>query len=285
MSVVALVDGVRADALPLDDRGLLYGDGLFETMLAREGRVALWALHWERLSAGCARLAIAAPARETFEADIAMLLSGDASDAVIKLVVTRGSGARGYAPPVAAMTRRLALRHVLAPLPATTYDDGVALMHSDVVVGDNPALAGLKHLGRLEQVLARAALRPDCYDALQSDPHGAIAGATSANIFARIDGAWRTPPVDRYGIAGVCRAALLAADDTRATPGVTIAPITRDELQRAEAVFLTNAVRGVVPVARIDERALDDHADALGFARRLAARGFVAPGSERWLTT
>jgi 4-amino-4-deoxychorismate lyase len=284
VSVVALVDGVRADALPLDDRGLLYGDGLFETMLARDGRIALWPLHWQRLSAGCARLGITAPARDAVEADIAMLLSGDAPDVVIKLVVTRGSGARGDMPPVDATTRRMAVRHVLAALPATTYDEGVALTHSDVVVGGNPSLAGLKHLGRLEQVLARAALRPDCHDALQSDPRGEIVGATSANVFARIDGAWRTPPVDRYGIAGVCRAALLATEDARAAPCITITPITRDALRRADAVFVTNAVRGVVPVARIDERALNDHIDALAFARRLAARGFVPSGSERWLT-
>lgn len=267
-----------AQALPLLDRGYAYGDGLFETLRAHRGTLPWWDAHWRRLSRGAARLRLPLPRPEFVRAEAERLLDG--ADAVLKLVVSRGAGGRGYAPPAEPVPTWLLSRHELPP-PAPAA--GLRLRWCETRLATPSALAGLKHCNRLEQVLARAEWTdPGIDEGLMRDGDGAVVCATAANLFVLREGLWWTPSVERCGVAGVCRERLLAILGDRAAETATL---SQDALESADAVFLCNAVRGILPVARLGERVWPSHSAVAGLQRRLAQshpafESAAPPGSE-----
>ncbi len=231
------------------NRGLAYGDGLFETMRVHRAGVPLWSRHLARLREGARRLRIALPSADSIEARIADAIAGcDAG--VLKLLLTRGEGGRGYAPPAAAEPVWLLSRHALPASPAA----GLHLHWCEMRLATQPALAGIKHCNRLEQVLARAeAEARGCDEGLMLDLAGNAIGATSANLLVLRDGRWLTPPVDACGVAGVLRGWLLERGL------VEVADLAPDAVESADAVALCNAVRGILPVASLRARAWAPH--------------------------
>ena len=239
----------RLDAVLADDRGLAYGDGLFETLRVHRGEVPWWAQHWARLRLGAERLGIPLP-DETRVRQEAGSLFADGGDGVLKLLVTRGAGERGYATPTNPLPTWIVSRHA-APEPPVA---GLRLHVCGIRLAPQPALAGIKHCNRLEQVLARSEVeRAGADEGLVLDAGGQVVGATAANLFAFIDGRWYTPPIASCGIAGVCRAQLLPA--LAAVEGALSLP----EVETADALFLCNAVRGILSVARLGARAWSPH--------------------------
>ena len=235
----------RLDAIPADDRSLAYGDGLFETMRVHRGEVPWWREHWSRLSLGAERLGIPLPNEARVHGEAGSLFA-DGDDGVLKLLLTRGAGERGYAPPTNAVPTWIVSRHAV---PATPMR-GLNLHVCEIRIASQPKLAGIKHCNRLEQVLARAeAERAGADEGLMLDSAGNAIGATAANLFALIDGRWVTPTMDDCGIAGVCRARLLPVLDADERT-LSIA-----EVEAADAVFLCNAARGILPVAHLGARA------------------------------
>ncbi len=231
------------------DRGLAYGDGLFETLRMHRGEAPWWNEHWSRLRLGAERLGIPLP-DETRVRDEAASLFADGGEGVLKLLVTRGAGERGYAPPPNPMPTWIVSRHAVPALPAR----GLRLHLCATRAVSQPALAGIKHCNRLEQVLARAeAERAGADEGLMLDSAGNAVGATAANLFAFIDGRWTTPAIAGSGIAGVCRAKLLPALD--AVEHI----LPPAEVEAADAVFLCNAVRGILAVARLGAREWPSH--------------------------
>ena len=252
----------RVDGVLPDDRGLAYGDGLFETMRVHRGGIPWFDRHWTRLCTGAARLRLALPGRALVEATITDLLAGD-DDGVLKLLVTRGAGARGYAPPIEAEPTWMLSSH---PAPAPARSDGLRLRWCETRLAIQPALAALKHCNRLEQVLARGEWTGDDWDdGLVRDTDGHVVSATSANLFALHGDRWRTPRVDRCGVAGVCRGWLLQATFAEEVS------LSVDDVEHADAVVLCNAVRGILPVARLGDRAWSLHPAVRDLHRRLAA--------------
>ena len=266
--VVRLFRGqVPQPALDAADRGLAYGDGLFETMRVAKGRVPWWPAHRARLQRGAEVLGIAAPSAAWLDAEVASLAATAPDAAVLKLVLTRGAGGRGYAPPADAEPTLMLSLHAFPP----AIDEPLAVRWCALRMAIQPALAGLKHLNRLEQVLARAEWSdPATHEGLLLDARGRVACATAANVFALVGGRWLTPRVDQCGVAGVARAWVLAN-----VPGAAEADLGPAEVEAAEAVFLCNAVRGILPVGRLGERRWPPHAaiDALreAMGRELAA--------------
>lgn len=266
MNARVFVGETRVAAVPAEDRGIAYGDGLFETMRAHQGKVPWWDAHWARLQSGADRLRLALPDQAVVGREAAQLLSGDS--AVLKLLVTRGSGGRGYAPPVAAMPTWVLSKH---PLPVPPPYEGIALRWCATRLALQPALAGIKHCNRLEQVLARAEWKDaavpdrDAHDGLMRSTQGDVIGATAANVFVLRAGRWSTPRVDRCGVSGVCRAwAMAALEAAESRLSVT-------DVETAEAVFLCNAVRGILPVARLAGRTWLPHPQIAMLRRRLTA--------------
>lgn len=253
------VGAQRVTAVPADDRGLAYGDGLFETMRAHRGRVHWWQAHWARLATGAQRLQLSLPDESLVRAEVESLLAGRGD--VLKLLVTRGRGGRGYTPPEPQVPTWLLSRHPLPTTPAT----GLVLRWCDTRLAVQPVLAGLKHCNRLEQVLARTELHGTPADeGLMRSTDGDVVCATAANLFVLRGGRWLTPHVDRCGIAGVCRRwAMDAINATQTRLDVT-------DVEAAEAVFLCNAVRGILPVARLGDRAWAPHPQVAALQQRLA---------------
>ena len=260
-------------AIAADDRGLAYGDGLFETMRAHAGMVPWWPAHWRRLLHGAQRLRIPVPAEAEVVRQVSTLLQG--GEGVVKLLLTRGAGGRGYAPPPDSAPTCIVSHH---PVPVAT-PGGLTLRWCDTRLAEQPALAGMKHCNRLEQVLARlewtapGGPMPGAHDGLMRSTSGDVVCATAANVFALIDGQWRTPPVDRCGVAGVCREWALARLDAR------IGILSPQEVETADAVFLCNAVRGILPVARLGDRRWLPHSRVVDARRALALDhpAFAAP--------
>jgi 4-amino-4-deoxychorismate lyase len=245
-----LIDGRETDRLPADDRGLAYGDGLFETMRLEGKRVPLLELHLARLRAGCDRLRLDAPHDDLLAAEIERVGEGRGTG-IVKLILTRGSGGRGYAPPAAPNPRRIISWHPLPDYPRTHYREGVGVWLTATPLGRNPLLAGLKHLGRLEQVLASMETPPPgCAEGLMRDTPGAVVEGIRSNLFLVRDGHLETPILDQCGVAGVMRRVIIEAAGELEID-VREQRIDLDGVLSADEVFLTSSVFGLWPVVAL----------------------------------
>lgn len=247
-----LVNGQTTGVDPAD-RGLAYGDGLFETMGAVDGRVRRLDLHFDRLEEGCRRLEIPPLPRDLLTREIAASCPKEGR-AVVKLIVTRGSGTRGYAPPEAASPTRVLAISSWPEYDESHYRRGISVRVCQLRLGENPALAGLKHLSRLEQVLAERELRGHgVQQGLVLDTSDRVVGGTSSNVFAVNGIEIATPALLRCGVKGVMRRAVLEASSAL---GMRVAErdLTLDQVLEADEVFVTNSLFGVWPVAAIDSR-------------------------------
>ena len=251
--MTTLVNGRPTDVDPAD-RGLAYGDGLFETMAAFDGRIRWLEYHLDRLAHGCAQLGIPTPDMAVLRAEA--LAAAHGGRHVVKIIVTRGSGARGYAPPATPHPTRIVAKSSWPDYPAENYTRGIRLQTLQLRLGESSALAGLKHLCRLEQVLARMELgHGGAEEGLLLDGSGFVVGGTGSNIFAVRGAELATPALKRCGVRGVMRRVVL---ETAPQAGLTVAErdITVEELLRTDEVFVTNALFGIWPVIDIDGHAL-----------------------------
>ncbi len=242
------INGAPGEAVSVHDRGLHYGDGLFETVAVAEGRPLLWERHLARLSAGAARLHMPMPEAATLTDEAHQLCHGHAR-AVLKVLLTRGSGGRGYAPPHAVLPTRVL---AVYPWPAAVHgraDAGVRVCVCRTRLGSNPALGGIKHLNRLEQVLARAEWSQEYAEGLMLNGEGDVIEGTMSNVFAVLDGGLVTPDVACCGVAGVMRALLI--ERARAILPVDVTRVPLADLVRATEVFLTNSIIGIWPVTQL----------------------------------
>ncbi|WP_338585315.1 aminodeoxychorismate lyase [Pseudomonas sp. MAG733B] len=240
------VDGQPADALSLKDRGLAYGDGLFETIAVRDGSPLLLDRHLSRLAEGCSRLRIATD-HELIRNEV-LAYAAALGDGVLKLILTRGDGLRGYAPDPAAQARRILQGNPPAAYPAVHGERGIRLFPCATRLSSQPLLAGLKHLNRLEQVIARSEWQDsDHAEGLMLDHAGRVIEGVFSNLFLVRDGVLVTADLKRCGVAGVMRAELLFQAESLGIP-VQIADIPLEQLQWADEVFVCNSVYGVWPV-------------------------------------
>jgi 4-amino-4-deoxychorismate lyase len=251
------VDGVPATAVPSDDRGLHYGDGVFETMAWRDGRLRFVELHLARLARGLAALRIPQPGAALLRDELALACTP--GDAVIKLIVTRGSSARGYAAPSLATSRRILFRQPCPVEPQAWWEEGVDVEWSAVTMGEQPALAGLKHLNRLEQVLARTALQRDsarpAQEALLCTSAGLVICGTMTNVFAVEGHTLLTPALGRAGVAGIMRSVILR-EAGRLGLRTAETELPRDRVAAARELLLCNARVGIWPVRSLGGRRL-----------------------------
>jgi 4-amino-4-deoxychorismate lyase len=243
-----LVNGSPGASLSAMDRGLAYGDGVFRTLRMEAGRPVWWQDHLAKLEADCGRLALPAPKRSEWEQDLAWL-AVRMPDAVIRLTVTRGPGPRGYRVPELVFPTRLAVATPLPDFPDPVAKTGARLRICDLRLGHQPRLAGIKHLNRLENTLARMEWDdPEVDEGILLDGEGWVVSGVMSNLLVRHSGAWLTPTLDRCGVAGVTRGRLiksLAAQETR---------LTLDTLLTSEAILLCNSLVRLRWVAQLGDR-------------------------------
>ena len=234
--------------IPATDRSFNYGDGIFTTMQVREGNIQLWPLHLQRLQRAAVQLGFGAIDWQGVEQQAQAAIT--APEQVIKLLLSRGEGGRGYAPTDVGAP----LVYVsTSPMPDYRHarQQGVCLGIAALKLAVQPLLAGLKHNNRLEQVLLKQELAgTDFDDLLVLDQQGFIVEATAANVFLHRDGVWHTPKLQRAGVAGVMRRHIMQqAAISQVDWAVT-------ELASVDAMFICNALMGIVPVRNIAGRAL-----------------------------
>lgn len=248
-SASTLVDGADTDRISVLDRALQYGDGIFETLAVHARQPLLWERHVARLRAGCLRLGLDAPDEAALRADVERLSCG-LERKVIKIILTRGCAGRGYAPPQGASPTRVVSAWPWPDYPAHNARLGVAVRWCRTPASINPALAGIKHLNRLEQVLARAEWGNEYAEGLMRDPDGFVVEGTMSNVFAVSGGSLITPELSRSGVAGVMRAEVMAAAQ-RLGLRCEEAWITAADLERMDEIFLTNSIIGLWPVTAL----------------------------------
>ncbi|MEN0107881.1 MAG: aminodeoxychorismate lyase [Pseudomonas sp.] len=247
--MLSWVDGRPAQAASLVDRGLAYGDGLFETIGVKSGRPQLFERHLARLADGCQRLSI--PADLALIRTELLAFSAELGEGVAKLLLTRGDGLRGYAAPAAATPRRILLGSPFPAYPASHAEQGIRLFPCVTRLAEQPLLAGLKHLNRLEQVLARSEWQDSEHaEGLMQDLSGRVIEGVFSNLFIVRDGQLLTPDLSRSGVAGVMRAELLAQAQALAIP-VAVQPLSLEQLLAADEVFVCNSLYGVWPVTAL----------------------------------
>lgn len=252
MTISILVNGAvppdLTHALAANDRGFHYGDGLFETALLRDGSVRFLDAHLNRLDAGCERLNIVPPGRAVLLADIAQV-SAKLRSGVLKIIVTRGQSDRGYRPLDASHPTRLV---ALYPAPRQETTHLLRLRWCDIRLGRNARLAGIKHLNRLEQVLAQAEWSDATIDeGLMLDTEGEVVSGTASNVFVVRDGTLLTPDLRFCGVQGIMRAQVLGIAQ-RLGMSTGVEPLWPKDLSTADEVFVTNAVRGIRSVGSLE---------------------------------
>mgnify|MGYP001186068812 CR=1 FL=1 len=256
-----LVDGKSTQCLPLTDRSWQYGDGCFTTVAVAGGELVAWDRHWQRLLLCQQKLGLAVVTEERILADWSLLKAefqaAELHHAVLKIVLTRGDGGRGYQVPDAPVTRRVLSLSGYPEHYQQWRENGVLLGQAQLQLARQPALAGLKTLNRLEQVLLKQELKQQgeqsqlVDDLVVTDTAGYVIETTVANLFWRCGNTWFTPDLSAAGIAGVAREQVLALN-----PHVQVGHYRMSDLAHADEIVLSNSLLGIVPVKRFADRDL-----------------------------
>lgn len=256
-------NGQEDAGLPVSLRALHYGDGLFETIRWQGGSAKFFDQHMQRLQLGCQRLKIPFPDPALLLRECRLLMQSNLPErrqaaaqldrAVIKIIVSRGAAARGYAFDPDQIPDRLVMRYDYPDYPAQLWRQGIKTRVCQTRLSRNVSLAGLKHLNRLEQVMARSEWQDvDIHEGFLMDDNGLLVEGSQSNVFLVKDGILHTPMLEQCGVAGVIRECVIKLASDWQIP-LKIAELPIDRLMEADEVFVTNSVVGVWPVAQIDQ--------------------------------
>lgn len=239
------------DASWVRERACQYGDGVFETVACRDGQPCLWELHQSRLDLGCIRLGLPSPDQAALTDVIRTVCRGHVSLG-LKILWTAGHSERGYRRPV--KLRPTGVIQVFSWIPPTDLLR-ISATVCEHRVSENPALAGLKHLNRLDQVIARGEWSDESVDeGIMLGQDGRVVCGTQSNVLIEHDGRLLTPELRSAGVSGVVRQCLVD-ECARANSPIEEAVIMLDDVLHADAVYLTNALMGIARVSQLgDER-------------------------------
>ena len=245
-----LVNGQVSEHLSLLDRSIHYGDGVFETIAVCEGAPLCWEQHLERMAKGCHTLGIPAPSQPVLEKEAAQLIRNQ-NPGVLKIIISRGQGGRGYQSPEELSPVRIIGLYDWPNYPAENSRDGIRAGLCETRLGHNPLLAGIKHLNRLEQVLARSEAGAEGFpEMLMLDISGSVIEGTMSNVFLVSANRLLTPDLGSCGIAGIVRGLILEQAPDLAL-SAEIKPITLEEVGNADELFFCNSIMGIWPVKQL----------------------------------
>lgn len=248
MTAALLHNGSPCTESAVSSRALQYGDGVFRTALYHQGELIDWSLHLQKLAEDCQALQITPPDDGALTAEAHEVAQGRGT-ATIKLIVARQYAGRGYRPSGSQSERWvMALEASAADVPA--YRRGIVTTLSPVTISEQPMLAGVKHLNRLDQVLASCDWPADVQEALMRDSAGRLICGTRSNLFVVRNGELLTPKLDRCGIAGIMRLKVLECSRRMNLKHHQIDLLPQD-LAQAEEVFLTNSLIGIWPLRQL----------------------------------
>jgi 4-amino-4-deoxychorismate lyase len=248
-----MINGSRSDQVAVNDRGLAFGDGCFETIAVKDGEPLLWQRHVQRLFDSCDALGIPVDFSEhQLRGEAKQLLSRD-GNAVLKITVTRGTGGQGYRADNNGPATRILCSLPWRSRSASLHREGARLTVCETRLACNPRLAGIKHLNRLEQVLARAEWRDEYDEGLMLGTNDLVIEGTMSNVFLQAGGEIITPSLDECGVAGVMREEILAQLEKQGVP-CKQAAVTLDMVYKSDAVFVCNSLIGLWPVNALADK-------------------------------
>lgn len=249
-SILSWVNGQQSEKLSVFDRAVAFGDGLFETILVTHGQAPLLPLHLARLERGLKALHIPLSIDQA-EEDISQAIESlDANKRFkLKYIVSRGESEAGYKPNAGINPTRL-LQCAVFDRDLAALQQGIKATVCQWLLSCNSQLAGIKHLNRLDQVMAAKQIPDDCYEGILRDSSGCFIEGTMSNFFVRTEsGLWQTPKLDVSGVKGVMRGHILSEMKAR---NIAVEETRIASLARISEMFISNALIGVVPVLELD---------------------------------
>jgi 4-amino-4-deoxychorismate lyase len=247
-----LINGENKHTLEITDRGLHYGDGLFETIEVIQQQPVFLRQHLARLKAGCQVLKIPYP-DEALLLDEIRQVSKTCEQGVIKLILTRGSGGRGYRQPDLLDPTRIIALHPFPDYPEHYKIQGIKARFCNTRLGLNPLLAGLKHNNRLEQVLARAEWQDEFQEGLMLNLNEHVIEGTMSNLFVVKEKKIYTPEIIVSGIKGVMRQLIInIAQKNKISIQETL--LTEKRVLDADELFVSNSVIGIWPIRSLKNK-------------------------------
>ncbi len=254
-SLRIIINGVEyssADAcISVFDRGFQFGDGLFETIPVRNGEAIFLVRHLARLEKGCQALGIPMDFHAGRLQQSISRLIGARERGVLKIIITRGESARGYACPEDIAPNWVLSLSDSPAWPRELFEQGVETRLCRTQASRNRSLAGIKHLNRLENVLARRELGADEQEGLLLDDNDCIVEGTMTNLFAVKNGVLMTPDLTHSGVCGIMRDYLLELAEELALP-VRVEQIPASELAQFDELFVCNSLIGIWPIKKIN---------------------------------
>ncbi len=248
------INGIEKRTSEITDRGLAYGDGLFTTAKISKGQVILLDKHIERLTQGCKHLGIQLPSEQLITDQISAVVKPFLL-ATLKVIITTGSGGRGYSRAGLSVndTNIIVMVFNFPSQYISQSKQGISLGDSNQQIGSSSMLSGIKHLNRLEQVLLRAELdKRNEDDLLVTNHQGEVIEATSSNVFYWLDGQLCTPEITTSGVNGIIRQCILANH-----PKIEVFRPHLKDLEHVEAMFICNSLMGIMPVRTYNGRKLN----------------------------
>jgi 4-amino-4-deoxychorismate lyase len=246
-----LINGQEQSQISILDRGLLYGDGLFETIWVHQGKAFYFADHLHRLQNGCERLAIPAPSSETLLTEIEQLCSDQ--QGILKIIITRGIGERGYRSP-----EKINCSRIVSFFPENQpqiANHKLSIIKARICktrLSQQINLAGIKHLNRLENVMARSEWQTaDIMEGIMLDTDEQVISGTMTNLFLIKEGILYTPEIKTSGIKGIAREQILRYCDNHRIPCYET-KITLKQLLNADEFFFCNSIQGFWAVKEIE---------------------------------
>ena len=265
-----LVNSSPSNVISIRDRGLLYGDGVFRTLRVSNGQAQHWPLHYQKLHHDCTAIGIPCPDFSQLSAELEMLLSNQ-NDCVVKLIVTRGISTRGYAPSTQTTPTHIWDIAPLPDYPAAWVTLGIKARLCQLRLSQQPRLAGIKHLNRLENVLAASEWNDsDITEGLLMDVDGNVIEGVRSNLFAVLKGTLTTPSLLGCGVAGIQRDRVIAWANTNNVP-LVIRALNWDEVINADELFIVNSLIGVWPIRELEQRLWTDFAMARRVQQELSS--------------
>ncbi len=250
-----LINGQALSIIAISDRAIHYGDGLFETIALKYGVMPFWCDHYQRLLLGCERLKFP-PLNEALLLQEIDVVKQNQHHAIIKIIITRDASERGYRIPKANTVKRIVQAYSLSEYPEKNYQEGVRVIFCKTPVSENKHLAGIKHINRLDNVLASSEWEDESIaEGLMSNAQQHIIQGTKSNIFCVREGEFYTPDLSSAGILGIMRAQIITWAELHNIK-MNIKAITRDDLFAADEIFLCNSIFGIWPVTRLEEHDL-----------------------------
>lgn len=246
-----VINGVPGDVIDIDDRAVQYGDGLFETIAIRQAAARFLTLHIERLQTGCARLSLDIPDEQLLRSELQQALKISAADpgfAVAKIIISAGQGPRGYRRPKQLANTRMIRVFAAQPRPRDDYENGVTVTRCQTRLAQQPQLAGIKTLNRLEQVLGQNELHGSKFaEGLMFDTDDRLVCGTMSNVFVIKKNKVLTPAITRCGVSGVMRRKIVEIMEALDID-YEVVDVGRDAVAAADELFLSNSQFGVLPI-------------------------------------